>query len=147
MTLRLKKIKRKKNAHTEIKFHTSADDLPPPPPLSGDTHFNKVLDCMRAFEIQQMSYDFKLCTICHERTLKMKMSIPGICNRCQRDKSSVRMFSQEDSMYPVPVPDIMQGLSLVEQQLISPALQVHMLKLRGIAASGYCVAFPQNINE
>ena len=58
MTLRTKKIKRK-IAHTEIKFHTSADDLQPPPPLSEDTHFNKVMDCMRAFEIQQMLYDFK----------------------------------------------------------------------------------------
>ena len=50
-------------------------------------------------------------------------------------------------MYPGPVLDIMQGLSLVEQQLISHAVQVHMLKHGGIAARGYCVAFPQNINE
>ena len=79
----------------------------------------------------------------------MKMSIPGICNRCKHDKSSVHMFFQENIMYPGPNPDIMQGLS-VEQQLISrisPAVQVHMLKHGGIAASGYCVAFPQNINE
>ena len=92
---------------------------------------------MRAFEIQQMLYDFKLCTICHERRLELKMSTPGICNRCKHDKSSVRMFSQENSMDPGPVPDIMQGLSLVEQQLISrisPAVQVHMLKHGGIAS-------------
>ena len=77
----------------------------------------------------------------------MKMFTPGICNRCKHDKSSVRMFSQENSMDPGPVPDIMQGLSLVEQQLISPAVQVHMLKHGGIASSGHCVAFPQNVNE
>ena len=41
----------------------------------------------------------------------------------------------------------MQGLSLVEQQLISAAVQVHMLKHGGMAASRYCVAYPQNINE
>ena len=80
----------------------------------------------------------------------MKMSIPGICNWCKHDKSSVNMFSQENSMYLGPVPDFMQGLSLVEQQLISrisPGVQVHLLKHGGIAACGYCVAFPQNINE
>ena len=47
----------------------------------------------------------------------MKMSTPGICNLYIHDKNSVRMFSQENSMDPGPVPDIMQGLSLVEQQL------------------------------
>ena len=80
----------------------------------------------------------------------MKMSTPGICNRYIHDKSSVRMFSKENSMDPGPVPDIMQGLSLVEQQLISrisPAVQVHMLKHWGIASSGHCVDFPQNVNE
>ena len=71
------------------------------------------------------------------------MSTPGICYRCKHDKSS-----QENSMDPGPVPDIMQGLSLVEQQLISRisrAVQVHMLKHGGIASSGHCVAFPQNV--
>ena len=57
------------------------------------------------------------------------------------------MFSQENSMYPGPVPDIMQGLSLVDQQLFSPAVQVHMLKHGGMTASRFCVAFPQNINK
>ena len=62
----------------------------------------------------------------------------------------MRMFFQSNNMDAGPVPDIMQGLSLVEQQLISPispAIQVHMLKKGGIASSGHCVAFPQNVNE
>ena len=96
---------------------------------------------MRAFEIEQMTYEFRLCTICQERRLDMKMASPDICSRCKQN---------ENSMDPRPVPEIMQDLSLVEQQLISrisPAIQVHMLKHGGIASSGHCVAFPQNVNE
>ena len=63
---------------------------------------------MRAFEIQQTSYDFKLCTICHGPRLEMKMSTPGICNQCKQGKSDVRMFFQENNMDAGPVPDIMQ---------------------------------------
>ena len=60
------------------------------------------------------------------------------------------MFSVENRMDPGNVPQELQHLTLVEQQLISrisPTISVHMLKHGGIAANGHCVAFPQAINE
>lgn len=44
----------------------------------------------------------------------------------------------------------LQGMSIVEQQLISkisPCMNVHMLKHGGIASSGHCVTFQQEINQ
>ena len=82
------RVKRNKNkiAATEKKFHISAEELPAPPPSSADGHFNKVMDCMRAFEIEQMAYEFRLCTICHERRLDMTVASLDICSRCNTTK-------------------------------------------------------------
>ena len=60
------------------------------------------------------------------------------------------MFSEENNMFPGKVPNELQGLSIVEEQLIckiSPCINVHMLKHGGIASSGYCVTFPQDVSE
>lgn len=53
-------------------------------------------------------------------------------------------------MDPTSVPSELQDLTIVEQQLISrisPPINIHMLKHGGIASSGHCVTFPQQINE
>ena len=62
----------------------------------------------------------------------------------------IKMFSKENSMNPGEVPPKLTGLSVVEKQLIcriAPAIHVHMLKHGGIASSGHCVTFPQEVNE
>ena len=44
----------------------------------------------------------------------------------------------------------MSDLTLVEQQLISrlsPCINIHMLSHGGLASSGHCVTFPQDINK
>ncbi len=53
-------------------------------------------------------------------------------------------------MNPGIAPDELKNTSMIEQQLIcriSPCINVHMLKYGGIASSGHCVTFPQEINE
>ncbi|XP_053405155.1 uncharacterized protein LOC123560749 [Mercenaria mercenaria] len=60
------------------------------------------------------------------------------------------MFSPENVMDPKPQPDELKHLTTIEQQLIcriSPCINVHMLKHGGIASSGHCVTFPQELNE
>ena len=108
------------------------------------------MDCIRAFEVQQMSYTFKHCLIWHERRIQINSSDNNFCSRCSTDKKNIKMFSIENKMDPKPVPTELQNLSLVEQQLIcriAPLMHIHMLKHGGIAANGHCVTFPQNVNE
>ena len=60
------------------------------------------------------------------------------------------MFSAENNMDPGSLPNELTGLTVINQQLIariSPCINVHMLKHGGIASSGHCVTFPQNVNE
>jgi hypothetical protein len=51
-------------------------------------------------------------------------------------------------MDPKQLPTELSGLSIIEQQLICrTCMNVHMLKHGGIASSGHCVTFPQEVNE
>lgn len=124
--------------------------LPNPPPQSGDDRFDAAMDHIRAFEIQQMSYQINCCDVCNERRIHSKMHSATTCQRCFRDKNSVKLFSFQNNMDPQIVPDELCDLSITEQQLIcriSPSINVHMLKHGGIAANGHCVTFPQAIDE
>ncbi|XP_053389337.1 uncharacterized protein LOC128552332 [Mercenaria mercenaria] len=108
------------------------------------------MDCIRSFELEQMSYSIRHCLICNERRVEMKMSSENECLRCHNDKGTVKMFSNKNFMDPLEVPEELRNLTLIEQQLISrisPIINVHLLKHGGIAANGHCVTFPQCINE
>lgn len=56
------------------KLNVKVDDIPPPPPLHENPHFNYAMDAIRSFELKEMAYKFNLCSICHERRLEMKMA-------------------------------------------------------------------------
>lgn len=75
-------IIRKKSVHLmKMKSH-----LPPLP--TENSQYEKAMDHIRAFELEQLSLSFQFCTNCKERRLEMKMSSPGICHRCFRDKKT-----------------------------------------------------------
>lgn len=59
------------------------------------------------------------------------------------------MYSKENNMDPGKVPEELKDLTIIEQLIsrISPCINVHMLTHGGIASSGHCVTFPQEINE
>lgn len=132
------------------KYKLNESEIPSPPPLSNNAKYDKAMDSIRAFELQQMSYFFQFCTICKERRLEMKMSKNSVCSRCFRDKHDIKLFSSSNNMDPGKLPEELQGLTIIEQQLISrlsPCINVHMLSHGGVASSGHCVTFPQEINE
>jgi hypothetical protein len=54
-------------------------------PLFEDETFNKAMDYIRAFELQQMSYSILNCTVCHELRIDMKIFNDHICMRCHKD--------------------------------------------------------------
>lgn len=99
------------------------------------------MDCIRAFELEQMSYSVLSCSVCHEARIDMKMFNENTCFRCHKDKSHIKMLSSENNMNPGKVPNVLSDLSIVEQQLIcriAPCINVHLLKHGGIGSSGHC---------
>ena len=133
------------------KLEKNIDDIPEAAPLSNNTQFDNAMDHIRNFELKQMSYKIQCSIIGNERRIYLKMSkTPNVCSRCYADKSQIKMFSAENNMDPGSLPDELIGLTVIEQQLIariSPCINVHMLKHGGIASSGHCVTFLQNVNE
>ena len=71
-------------------------------------------------------------------------------NRCRRDKKVPKVWSGENNMDPMAVPEILSNMSDAEQMLIArlaPTVHVHLLKHGGIAWKGHCIAFPQAMQE
>ncbi len=104
------------------------------------------MDAIRAFELEQLSYQINFCQICLEPKIEsgMRMFSKHQCYRCFTDKNSVKMFSEENKMNPGKVPTELESLTVIEQQLIaklSPYINVHLFKHGGIASAGHCVSF------
>ncbi|KAK3104656.1 hypothetical protein FSP39_007268 [Pinctada imbricata] len=149
--------KRKRNRRNQYKIKKqlkdlglNLDEIPDPPPITNDEQFNKAMDSIRSFELKQMSYTVNTCSICHETRINMKLSENGVCINCKKDKYDIKMFSDQNNMNPGKLPQELNDLTIIEQQLIcriSPCINVHLLKHGGIGSSGHCVTFPQDINE
>ena len=132
------------------KFKISLESIPEEPILTNDSQYNKAMDCIRSFELKEMTREIILCSVCKERRIDLKVNSKGVCKRCASDKQDIKMFSNENNMNPGKVPNELAALSMIEQQLISrisPCINVHLLKHGGLSASGHCVTFPQNIDE
>ena len=61
-----------------------------------------------------------------------------------------KVWSGENNMDPMAVPEILSNMSDVEQMLmarLAPTVHVHLLKHGGIALKGHCVAFSQAVQD
>jgi len=61
-----------------------------------------------------------------------------------------KVWSEENNMDPMSVPEELSEISDAEQMLIArlaPTVHVHILKPGGIASRGHCIAFPQAVQE
>ena len=61
------KIKYKLN-----KLNINFETIPDPPPFADDEHFNKAVNCIRSFELQEMSYTIDVCSVCFDRKFNLK---------------------------------------------------------------------------
>ena len=94
------------------------------------------------------------CSVCFEAWPK-NIVLPRhcnnfICDRCKKDESSPKRFSVENKMIPSKVPIDLQGLTHIEEMLISRAfLVIHVYVKQGgqRGYSGHCINFPQNVSE
>ena len=133
----------------ERRLRQVVGDLPPPPPAGSSQLEDNAYCAIRAFEVEQMTYTFSFCEVCKERRLEYKVT-RNMCTRCRRDKKVPKVWSDENNMDPMSVPDELSGMSDAEQMLIArlaPTVHVHMLKHGGIASKGHCIAFPQAVQE
>jgi hypothetical protein len=74
--------------------------IPDAPPLSSDETQNTTINSIRIFELEQMSYSIKTCSICHECRLEMKMSPKeNIYRRCFSDKNQIKLYSSENTFF------------------------------------------------
>jgi hypothetical protein len=48
-------------------------NIPEAPELTNDKHVDHAYGCIRSFELQEMSYSVKCCSICNECDINMKL--------------------------------------------------------------------------
>ena len=72
------------------------------------------------------------------------------CSRCTREKEFPSKFSKENFMIPSPVPDVLCGLTQVEEMLIARALPIMHIYVKPGGQRGYSghiVNLPQDVRE
>ena len=92
------------------------------------------------------------CQICHEAwPLKSKAKSSNyICRRCKADKVTPKKFSAGNYMIPSSVPKELQGLTQIEEMLISRALPIMKVYVKPGGQRGYtghCINLPQEVTE
>ena len=88
------------------------------------------------------------CSTCLESFPVLKAPHSNECTRCSRDK--MKKFSCSNNMDPGPVPPELQGLTQVEEMLISavmPMMSLYRLPLGQYGYSGHVVNLPQDISS
>ena len=133
----------------ERRLREAVGHLPPPPPSGSSQVEDNAYFAIRKFEVEQMTYMFSCCEVCNERRLAGKVT-RNVCSRCRRDKKVPKLWSEENNIDPMSVPEELSEMSHAEQMLIArlaPTVHVHMLKHGGTASRGHCIAFPQAVQE
>ena len=93
------------------------------------------------------------CSICQEAwPLKAKPKSPSsyICRRCSLDKQSPKLFSAENFIIPSCVPEVLQGLTQIEEMLIARALPIMKVYIKPGGQRGYsghCINLPQKVTD
>ena len=95
------------------------------------------------------SLSFSHCSCCNESFPSIKLTSSGsVCSRCSRDKQEPKLYSAANNMDPGSVPPALQGLTQVEEMLISPVMpimSVYRLPLGQYGYSGHVVNLPQDV--
>ena len=76
---------------------TKSSDFPSPPRLNDNDQYSIAMDSI-VFEMAQMLYNFKPCSVCNEYRLEMKPRVDNVCQRCFVDKNQIKMFSFENKI-------------------------------------------------
>ena len=93
---------------------------------------------------------FSHCSSCNGSfpSMKLTCSCSAACNHFSRDKQEPKLYSAANNMEPDPVPPALQGLTQVEEMLISPVmpiLSVYRLPHGQFGYSGHVINLPQDV--
>ena len=146
---RRKRRNQRRVSDEEKRLREVVGDLPLPPQAESSQIEDIAYCAIRSFEVEQMTYKFGCCEVCKERRLECK-GTGNTCTRCRRDKKVPKVWSDENNMDSLSVPEELSGMLDAEQMLIArlaPTVHVHMLRHGGIASRGHCVAFSQAVQE
>lgn len=100
------------------------------------------------FETAMRDLDFKVCSSCI-RKLNKKNVVDQICNICRNRRRS-NPFTAENGFDFGVIPQELQGLTMVEQILISkvyPVVSVYKIRGAQTGYSGHVMNFVQNVSQ
>ena len=104
---------------------------------------------LAAFHAIMSSLSYCHCRCCNESFPSLKLtSVDSVCSRCSRDKQEPKLYSAANNMDPGSVPLALQGLTQVEEMLISPVMpiiSVYQLPLGQYGYSGHVINLPQDV--
>ena len=102
---------------------------------------------IHAFHAKMTSLSFSECVICYE-SFPTNATQRTQCTRCSRDKKEPKLYSIDNGMDPGVVPQELQGLTQVEEMLISsvmPIMSLYHLPHGQFGYSGHIINLPQDI--
>ena len=109
---------------------------------------------MDQFQAKQNQWRNKKCNICNECwPTKTNLRIAFymyICNRCQQDKHSPKLYSAENDMDSGTVPPCLQDMTQIEELLIAracPIMTVYHKHGGQLGYSGHVLNLSQNIQQ
>jgi hypothetical protein len=89
---------------------------------------------------KSMQYTTIQCSECFEAwpvKIKPKCAANYVCRRCKSDKKNPRKLSAQNSMIPSSVPDVLQGLTQIEEMLVARALPMMRVYVKPGGQRGY----------
>ena len=106
---------------------------------------------LAGFHSKISSLSFTHCSCCNESFPSIELtSSTSVCSRCSRDKQEPKLYSPDNNMDPGSVPLALQGLTQVEEMLISPVMpimSVYQLPLGQYGYSGHVINLPQDVES
>ena len=96
----------------------------------------------------KLACEFHHGSCCNESFPGLKLSSLSVCSRCSRDASEPKLYSKGNNMDPGPVPPALQGLTQVEEMLISPEMpmmSVYRLPHGQLGYGGHVINLLQDV--
>ena len=103
---------------------------------------------LQTFRHKMNDIRYNICSECNERIPLMTLINNKMCRQCHKEKKNPKKFSSENNMDPGEVPEVIKGLTEIEEMLIAQVftvITVYRLKGRQNGYRGNIINFPQDV--